>query len=288
MIDLHTHTNESDGSLSPLELIREAKYSGLEAIAITDHDTFAGYDLGVPDAKAEEIELLCGIELSTLWHKGAGRRTVHLLAYFFDSPPSAEFRAWLGELQAARRERNVRLAERLQGMKVDISVEEVESLGRSIAGRPHFAKLMVRKGYVATTQEAFDRYIGEEGQAFVERHGPEVTSAIERVLKSGGLPSLAHPIRLGIRDPREEEAFIERMAGAGLRALEAYHSDHGPRQVERYLKLAAQFNLAISGGSDYHGDIKPNVRLGMMQIPRSVLDKLRGRSNDNGTAGRAS
>ena len=267
--------------------MREARSSGIEALAITDHDTFAGYDLAAPASLAEAFELFCGIELSTLWYKGEGRRTVHILGYFFDNSPSAAFQTWLKGLQDARRERNVRLAARLQSMGVDVGVSEVEALGRSTAGRPHFAKLMVRKGYVANTQEAFDRYIGEEGTAFVERHGPEVTDGIRRVLEAGGVPSLAHPVRLGVRDPQEEEAFIAHLASAGLCAIEAYHSDHGPQLVARYSALARKYNLAVSGGSDFHGDIKPNVRLGVIPIPREILNKLRGRSNNHGRTGGA-
>jgi predicted metal-dependent phosphoesterase TrpH len=209
-----------------------------------------------------------------------------VLRYPFDKPPSAEFRNRLKGLQDARRERNVRLAARLQSMGVDVGVSEVEALGRSTAGRPHFAKLMVRKGYVANTQEAFDRYIGEEGTAFVERHGPEVTDGIRRVIDAGGVPSLAHPVRLGIRDPNEEEAFIAHLASSGLQALEAYHSDHGTQLVNRYCALARKYNLAISGGSDFHGDLKPNVRLGVIPIPREILDQLRGRADNRGRTGR--
>jgi predicted metal-dependent phosphoesterase TrpH len=280
LIDLHTHTNESDGSLSPSELIQAARASRLDAIAITDHDTFAGYDLAAPYAEQERFELICGIELSTLWYRENGRKTVHLLGYFFDAPPSAEFRSWLKSLQDARRDRNIRLAESLQSKGVYVTVEEVQQLGRSMAGRPHFAKLMVQKGYVSTTQEAFDRYIGEEGEAFVERYGPEITDGIRRVLEAGGLPSLAHPVRLGVRSIEDEEAFIASLAGAGLRAIEVYHSDHGPAQVKRYLSLAHKYRLAITGGSDFHGDVKPNVKLGMMQVPTTILGSLRGRTGD--------
>jgi 3',5'-nucleoside bisphosphate phosphatase len=280
LIDLHTHTNESDGSLTPVELIRAAKANRLDAIAITDHDTFEGYDQAVPFAEEERFELLCGIELSTLWYREGGRKTVHLLGYFLDSPPSAEFRAWLKGLQEARRDRNIRLAANLQEKGVNITVDEVQKLGRSMAGRPHFAKLMVMKGYVANTQEAFDRYIGEEGEAFVERYGPEITEGIQKVLDAGGFPSLAHPVRLGVRSIEEEEAFIAYLAKAGLGALEVYHSDHGPAQVKRYLTLANKYRLAITGGSDFHGDVKPNVKLGMMQVPTTILTSLRGWSGN--------
>jgi predicted metal-dependent phosphoesterase TrpH len=156
-----------------------------------------------------------------------------------------------------------------------------------MAGRPHFARLLVQKGYVANTQEAFDRYIGEEGKAFVERHGPEVTEGIRRVLDAGGVPSLAHPVRLGVRDPREEEEYIAHLTSAGLQAIEVYHSDHGPQLVERYSALARKYNLGVSGGSDFHGDVKPNVRLGVIPVPREILDELRGRANHRGRSGSA-
>ncbi|MEO7648960.1 MAG: PHP domain-containing protein [Bryobacteraceae bacterium] len=275
MIDLHTHTNESDGSCSPEELIGTAAEIGLEALAISDHDTLAGYDLAVPHARAASLDLVCGIELST---KLRGR-TVHLLGYFLRQDPSEEFRVWLTEMRASRRDRNVRMAARLQSLGIDVTLEEVERKGRSLTGRPHFAKVMLQKGYVSTIQQAFDDYLDESAQGYVDREEPQLAEGIERIARGGGISSIAHPIRMGYHDHNRLREVVAEMAASGLTALEAYHSDHAASDVARYLDLAREFHLEVTGGSDFHGDVKPGVKLGVgdgrLNIPRSVLDRLR-------------
>jgi 3',5'-nucleoside bisphosphate phosphatase len=278
MIDLHSHTTASDGSYSPAELVSAARAVGLDALAITDHDTFAGYRAAVPHAEAAGLRLVCGIEMSTkLLHPS--RKTVHLLGYFLNGGPSAGFLDWIEGIQAARRDRNVRLAKRLQSMGLDIRIEEVEALGRNMAGRPHFARIMVRKGYVATTREAFDRYLDESAPGYVDRDEPSLEDGISRITKGGGISSLAHPVRLGKRDAAEEERLIAGMCDAGLHAIEVYHSDHSQADSQRYLSLARKYGVKITGGSDFHGEIKPNVALGRglngnLNVPTAVLDEL--------------
>jgi predicted metal-dependent phosphoesterase TrpH len=149
-----------------------------------------------------------------------------------------------------------------------------------LTGRPHFARLLIQKGYVRSFDEAFRRYLGELAPSYVERYAPYVKAAIQRVVEAGGLPVLAHPIRLGFRDTEAEEKFIVELRDAGLRGIEVFHSDHGPREVERYAGIARKYNLAVSGGSDFHGEVKPQISLGTgydgnLNIPRSVLDGLR-------------
>ena len=283
MIDLHTHTNESDGTSSPAELIDQALAIGLEAIAICDHDTFAGYDQALPLAQARGLDLVCGIELSTRL-MGKTERAVHLLGYFLGEPPSATFRDWLNEIQEERRDRNRRLIAKLQSAGVDIELSEVEAVGRTLTGRPHFARVLVRKGYAANSDEAFRKYLDEEAPCYVERDSPAVSAGIEKVAAAGGLPVLAHPIRLGIRDPIREEMLIGEMQQAGLRGIEVYHSDHRPPDVARYATLASKYRLAVTGGSDFHGEAKPQISLGTgvnrnLKIPRSVLDCLREMSH---------
>ena len=283
MIDLHTHTNESDGTSSPFELVDQAAKIGLEAIAICDHDTFAGYDQAVSAAKAAGVDLVCGIELSTRL-SSPRERSVHLLAYFLKGAPPDTFRAWLDELQEQRRDRNRRLTAKLQAEGLDIELSEVEKVGRSLTGRPHFARVLVRKGYAANIDEAFRKYLDESAPSFVERDAPSVNEGIQKVLSAGGLPVLAHPIRLGIRDPIKEEMLIGELQQAGLRGLEVYHSDHQPPDVERYIKIVNKYRMAVTGGSDFHGDVRPQVALGTglnrnLKIPRSVLDCLRESSN---------
>jgi 3',5'-nucleoside bisphosphate phosphatase len=279
VIDLHSHTNESDGTFTPLELVDLAMERGLEALAISDHDTFAGFDQALPAAKSSGLDLVCGIELSTRV-PGTKVRTVHLLGYFLHQPPSQDFREWLGELLSGRRDRNQRLIQSLHNQGIDIDLAEVERLGRTLTGRPHFARLLIQKGYVTTFDEAFRRYLGESAPTYVERFAPYVEVAIQRVLDAGGLPVLAHPIRLGFRDPKAEEKFIADLRDAGLRGIEVFHSDHRPADMERYAALASKLNLAVSGGSDFHGEVKPQISLGTgfnenLNIPKSVLAGLR-------------
>lgn len=277
MIDLHTHTTESDGTYSPSELIAAAVEADLEALAITDHDTLSGYEQALPHARNADLPLLCGIEISTALGKPR-TRTVHLLGYFPGGSPAPEFREWILKMQAARRDRNRRLAARLQSLGVNIHLEEVEALGRSLAGRPHFARLMVQKGYVASMPEAFDRYLDESAPGYVEREEPSLEEGIRRVNEAGGLSSLAHPIRLGKRDAEEEEKLIAHIAVLGLSAIEAFHSDHSPADAQRYVRIAKKYGLRITGGSDFHGDNKPNIRLGAgpghLNISKTVLEAL--------------
>jgi predicted metal-dependent phosphoesterase TrpH len=273
MIDLHSHTNESDGTYTPAELVNAAVAMRLDALAITDHDTLAGYRIAEPLAAAAGLRLICGIELSTKVHVPF-RKTVHLLGYFFGGKPSTGFQEWLGDMQAARRDRNRRLAQRLQSLGMDIRIEEVEALGRSLAGRPHFARLMIQKGYVPTSSEAFRLYLDESAPGYVDREEPTLDEGIRRIKDAGGVTSLAHPIRLGKRDIAEEEELIAGFALYGLDAIEAYHSDHGPADVRRYLSYAQKYGLRVTGGSDFHGGNKPSVRLGDANVPTALLDAL--------------
>ena len=275
MIDLHTHTNESDGTYSPFELVDAAVGLRLDALAISDHDTLAGYDRALPRAREKGLDLVCGIELSTKFNG----KTVHLLGYFLQEPPTDGFRAWLAEMQATRRDRNLRLAERLRSLGIDVHIEEVERKGKSLTGRPHFAKLMLEKGYVSTIQQAFDDYLDESAKGYVDRQEPDMKHAIERIAAAGGISSIAHPVRMGYRDPEKMRAVVAELRDAGLTALEVYHSDHRPADVKQYLGLAREFDLGVTGGSDFHGDVKPGIRLGTgagnLNIPLSVLAQLR-------------
>ena len=281
MIDLHTHTNESDGSCTPLELVDRAIAVGLEALAISDHDTFAGYDQAAGPARDYGLDLVCAVELSARMDGGGRRaRTVHLLGYFLHQPPSPEFRSWLEELLLARRERNRRLAAKLQSLGIPIELSEVERIGRTLTGRPHFARVLVQKGYAANTDEAFRAYLGESAPAYVEREAPDAASGIQRITAGGGLPVLAHPVRLGIRDPVSEESVIGELRDCGLRGIEVFHSDHNDSDQQRYREVARKLGLAITGGSDFHGDAKPRIELGSgingsLEIPKRVLEDLR-------------
>jgi predicted metal-dependent phosphoesterase TrpH len=276
MIDLHSHTDRSDGTSTPAELIAEAVRVGLTGLAITDHDTFAGYDVAAPVASKAGLELICGIELSTRYQGGS----VHLLGYFPHTPPSPEFRAWLDSILEARRDRNVRLIKKLQSLGVEITLAEVETMGRTLTGRPHFARVLVDKGYAKDIQAAFDLYLDESARGFVHRQEVPMEEALERILASGGVPSLAHPVRIAKNNWEKLAAYVEDLAGLGLRAIEVYHSDHSPENVSYYRSLAERHNLGITGGSDFHGDNKPLISLGTgkrnnLNVPDALLENLK-------------
>lgn len=283
MIDLHTHTTASDGTDTPAELVARAVKLGLEALAITDHDTLAGSDEARPLAAAGGLALVRGLELSTrrAEEPDPASRSVHILGYFFGEP-AAGFRQWLETLKAKRRARNRAMAERLQEMGMGVTLEEAEAVGRTITGRPHFARVLREKRYVASYEDAFQRLLGERCPAYVEREDPSPEEGIRRIREAGGLASLAHARRLNKTDGAEEERIIRGLADAGLDAIEVYHSDHGESCRSRYANLARKYGLAMTGGSDYHGAHKPDVLLGRgrrnHRAPLSLLDGLRRRS----------
>ena len=282
MIDLHTHSDESDGSWSPARLIDEAQRLGLEGLAIADHDTLAGYDLVAESARRRGLDLVCATELSTvLTRRGKPPvRHVHVLGFFLGDPPPPGFRNWLESIHASRRDRNRRLAEKLRSLGLDVKAEEAEALGRTVTRRPHFARLLVQKGFVATVEEAFARFLSDAAKAFVPRRVPSFEEAAEQILAAGALPVLAHPGRLIPGRLDRLEGLIRAMVEQGLKGLEAYHSDHTPADTSQILGMAAAYGLAVTGGSDFHGEAKPGVevgtgRAGNLAVPREILDRLR-------------
>jgi predicted metal-dependent phosphoesterase TrpH len=281
VIDLHCHTNYSDGSAGPIEILDQAIGLGLDALAITDHDTLGGYDCAKDEAQARSFDLLCGVELST--HFPSSTRSVHLLGYFASDPGEC-FRAWLGGLQEGRRLRNVALLLRLRDLGMDISWDELEAIGKNQIGRPHFAKLMLDKGFVASLPEAFHRYLAEGGLAWVDRDEPALEEALARVVNAGGVASLAHPVRIN-RSPSDLHLLLAVLAQQGLEAMECFHPEHTPADTQLLLGLADKFDLVATGGSDFHGSYKPDVKLGSgrgdLNISTAVLDGLRGRFASN-------
>jgi 3',5'-nucleoside bisphosphate phosphatase len=276
MIDLHSHTDQSDGTFSPAELVAEAVRIELEALAITDHDTFAGFDAARPLAADAGLPLICGIELSTRF----GGASIHLLGYFPKDPPSEDFRAWLTFLLESRRDRNRRLIEKLQSIGVDITLEEVEHKGRSLTGRPHFARVLVEKGYAKDIQDAFEKFLDESARGYVQRQEVAIEEAIGRVRAAGGIASLAHPVRVAKNNWDRIAEYVEAMKAMGLGAIEVYHSDHTPENVAYYQSLARKFDLAMTGGSDFHGGNKPLISLGTglrnnLCVPAGLIDGLR-------------
>jgi 3',5'-nucleoside bisphosphate phosphatase len=281
LIDLHSHTTESDGTLTPAELVSLAKGIGLAAIAITDHDTFAGYEKAEPAAARAGLDLLRGIELNSRLSPAidSDQRHVHLLAYFPSGARLQKFSAWLAGEQEDRRTRNRRLVEALQKRGIEITLEEVEARGRSMAGRPHFARILVERGYAADSDDAFQRYIGETAPSYIERQTQTTEEAIEIVRAGGGIPVVAHPVRLSLPRAIERQVLLH-LKDAGLLGLEVYHSEHPLNLQAYYLRLADELKLLPTGGSDFHGGVKPGVELGTgwkhnIRVPREFLDRMR-------------
>src|SRR5579871_2010200 len=245
MIDLHTHTDRSDGSTAPDELVRQAVGIHLEALAIADHDTLAGYDAALSYAAGCGLELICAVALSTrptaifAEEQRTTRkreRSVHVLGYWLGSPPSTEFRSYLETQQASRRKRNVDLVARLRQLGVSISLEDAEVYGRNQVGRPHFARVLCDKGYVADIQEAFDLYLADEARAAVERDEPTVEEGIRRIQEGGGIASLAHPARLPQRGP-DLVQLVGHLMEAGLGGIEVFHSEHSPDDCDEFAEI---------------------------------------------------
>lgn len=267
MIDLHAHTHYSDGTCSPGELLELAYRKGLEALAITDHDNLAGYDAALALPHSHAPRLVCGIEITCK----LGRKSPHLLGYFLKGEPAPDFREWLTDRYEQRRDRNRRLEKRLQELGYEVELSEVETLGRSMTGRPHFARVLVRKGYFASIDEAFQRMLGEEAPAYVEHEAPPLAEAIHRIREAGGIASLAHPIRLALAD---EEGFLRGLKNDGMQAVEVFHSDQPGPHAARYFEMARKLELVPTGGSDFHGTVKPRVDLGCANVENWVLEEL--------------
>ncbi|HJR44292.1 MAG TPA: PHP domain-containing protein [Actinomycetota bacterium] len=292
MIDLHAHTTVSDGGDSPSELVAKAAAAGLTAIAVTDHDNDAGCAEAIAAGREHGIEVVPGVEISCDvedfaergWTPGA-RPTMHLLGYFI---PQAEnpMSAALAELQFARANRNRLMVERLNELGIDVTFEEVENEAGgpgSQIGRPHFAAVLVRHGAVPDYQTAFDEYLAKGAKAYLTRKLYRPAEAVELMVRSGVVPVLAHPFTLNL--PFEDlELFVAELAGVGLAGIEGYHGDMPEPEQEPFRALGRAHRLIVSGGSDYHGDMRPDR--GMpggkhgVHVPEEALEQLRSKAQE--------
>lgn len=271
MVDLHSHTNRSDGVFSPRRLIELAKKNQIRALSITDHDTLEGYDDGADYAREIGLDLICGIELSAR----LGEHSIHVLGYFFDGPADEAFRRHVTCLKTSRRERNARLAERLRELGCDITLEEVEAIGKDQTGRPHFARVLIQKRYVSSYREAFDRYLDESAPGFVPRKEPSLENVFRWIRDSGGISSWAHPWRYLKENKLDFETAFGEMAERGLLAVEAYHRDHPIDVGNQLARAARKVGLGVTGGSDFHGPSPNGVTLGGLRIPYKLLEDLK-------------
>lgn len=271
MIDLHLHTTRSDGRCEPVELVRRAWGAGIHILSVADHDTVAALPEIRSVATTYGIESIPGIEITAV----LGERDVHMLGYFFD-PGSAVLATFLEDQRADRVRRVREMAARLTGLGKPIDVDRVTKPsatkpGHSV-GRPLVARALVRAGHVADVRQAFDELIGEGRPAYVARRGTTPADVLEIIHQAGGIASLAHPGLLG------HDELIGELVERGLTAIEAFHCDHDPAATAHYLGLAAQYGLAVTGGSDYHGDAgRRRDGLGVVELPeehyRVLLEK---------------
>lgn len=274
---MHTHTTHSDGSASPEELIGLASAKRARAVAITDHDTVSAIVGARAVADRFGIEFVAGIEISAEYSPG----TMHILGYCIDDESTA-LAVKLDELQKARERRNPQIASRLRSLGFDISYDEVvEVAGNQVVGRPHFARLMIEKGYVASIQEAFDRFLKKDAEAYVEKARLSPGESIALIHEAGGVAVLAHPYQLKL-SPHEVDQLVGELAGLGLDGIEAVYSRHSAAERASYSEVATRHGLLVTGGSDYHGSYKPDISivtgLGDLEVPYELLEAVKARA----------
>ena len=275
MIDLHLHTTASDGRLTPTALVGRVAGVGIRVLAITDHDTTDGIEEAAAEADRHGVLLIPGIEITAV-DRG---RDVHVLGYFFDRRES-ELARFLVAQRTTRIQRIAEMAARLEqlGLPVDVGpiLDAAQRHNSKSIGRPRLARAMIDAGYVATTREAFDTWLGQGRPAFVERTGPSPRAVIDIVHRARGIVSLAHPGRTRIDDQ------IPALRDAGLDALEAYHSDHDASASKFYVAMAERLGLLVTGGSDFHGDPSHGVEPGAATLPEREWTMLLGASGKHG------
>lgn len=263
--DLHVHTSESDGTLTPKQLVREALSRGLSAIAIVDHDTVGGIPEAEAAAQGADLEVIAGIEL-TAQYEG---QEIHILGYFLDLR-NKELLEKLNLVQLNRIERVHKIVNNLEQQGVKLNAQDVFDIsGKGTVGRMHIARALVKGGWVTTTAEAFRKYIGDKSPAYVLGFSLSPVEAINLIKGAGGVAVLAHPYIL------HDDALITELAGYGLQGIEVYYPEHSQSMVNFYLDLAKKLNLLVTGGSDFHGSVKPDIKLGTIKIPIELVEKLR-------------
>lgn len=263
--DLHVHTVFSDGTYTPEELIPESVTAGIAAIGVVDHDSVSGIPRCIQAAKAQDIEVLPGIEL-TAEYEG---KEIHILGYLLDYQ-NRNLSEKLEVLQNRRIERVYNIINKLRDLGLDIEAEEVFEVAKEgTVGRLHIARAMFAKGLVGSVFEAFKMYIGDRCPAFALGFRFSPAEAIKLIREAGGIPILAHPYTLG----RDE--LIPEFIGYGLMGLEAYYCEHSQGMVNFYLRMAEEHNLLVTGGSDFHGSAKPDVKIGSIKVPYELVERLK-------------
>ena len=273
-VDLHLHTTHSDGTLSPSDLVDLCAQKGLKVIAISDHDSTEGVAEAQEAAARHGIEIIPAIELST----DVPDNEIHMLGYFVDME-DAGFQELLRSFRAGREDRGREMVERLSSLGLEITWEEVEGIADGAAvGRPHIAQAMIERGYVSEWQEAFERYIGRTGPAYVERTRLEPEEAIQVLLDNGALPVMAHPLYYEREDTQILRRIVSQLKDAGMVGLEVHYGEFSDGEIQMLANIAAEFDLIPCGGSDYHASGKPGeIMPGEAGPPMSVVESLRAR-----------
>jgi len=259
--DLHMHSTASDGQYSPSELVRLAKARGIEVLALTDHDTVVGVEDAVHAGLEFGVNVLRGVELGA-----AEYRNLHLLGYNID-PATPALVDLCGKLVQGRNERKYRIIDFLKEKGVPVTLDEVEDIaGGDVIARPHFARAMMRRGYVSTTREAFDRFLDTEEYQRIERFRADAATCISAIKSAGGKVSLAHPYQVGLED-HEMDYLVKTLVELGLDAIECYYPRHTPEQIALYSQMAKRYGLYATGGSDFHGEkVKPDTAMATLKL----------------------
>lgn len=279
-IDLHVHSTASDGTLTPSEIITMAQELGLGAIAITDHDTLAGSKEALGLTMPATIELVTGVEISAMPiapFDFVG--SYHILGYFIQIDDPA-LNQTLDNLQQIRRVRNHKILQRLNSMGIMITMEDLQKeVGSGEIGRPHIATALFEKNLVHSINEAFDQYLGEGKPAYVDKQRLSCRKAIQIISGAGGVPVLAHPGLLNIEQESDLEALIVSLKEKGLKGVEVYYPEHSDLQVQQLLRIASSHDLLVTGGTDFHGDLKPELKMGSgygaLHVPYRLFESLR-------------
>lgn len=268
-VDLHTHTNASDGELAPAQLVALAIEHGLDVIAVADHDTTNGLDAALVAARQTMLEVIPAVELSA----DVEDAEVHVLGYFMNWR-DGDFQAMLEKFRDARFGRAEKMTRKLAELGAPVSFERIKEIaGDASLGRPHVAQALVEAGHVADVKEAFDKYIGRNGPAYVERFRLTPQDAVALILRAGGVPVLAHP--------RDVTNWVEPLVKAGLVGLEVHYLAYDDATRAQLSRLAKQYGLLATGGSDFHGLSKMGHMsgLGEMHVPPEVVEKLREKAH---------
>ena len=270
LIDLHTHSNASDGTFAPAEVVRLAKVGGLKALALTDHDTIDGLAEAVAAGETYGVEVIPGVEVSARFPGGS----MHILGLGIEYG-NGQLGERLAVLQQARAERNPQIIAKLNGLGVKITLEQVEKIsGQGQMGRPHIARALMESGYVRSIQEAFDIFLRNDGKAYVPKFRFPPQEAIAMIRDVQGVPVLAHPFTLNLGSAFALKNTLTELKALGLAGIEAIYAEHTPEQEALYLRLARELGLLVTGGSDFHGDNKPELTLGKMRGQERLTYRL--------------